>query len=914
MASYVQWRAFIGPAWNQVKSDPYFFFWSGLAIGGALSPNPTATVLSASMGAGATIMTVADTSTYPNNGAVWVGPNAAGEGWESINYYTKDATHLLQCQGEIATNRDHNGHHTFGAAVKFWWPLTSAEGTFKLSENLDDALAVVSWQADLGGYNIPQAAIRNNHLIVVQWRQNTHSGSFTNFLIGWLDSPRANDDGRAFGQWSARIIDSAAMSHRVQIPGIRVGNLNIAQHGSASSSTSLASATKERGSGDYIAAYPDFSAGQVLNPDANAPWIGDRYIGTENKPVSGGTGDPARSDLQITQMYINPPPGTRRGSRWIELTLTSDSNVQGMGIFAARTAGPGYKQWDFKGPGYLHIGDHILLVEDEEVFTAENPSASPAIIYENEEFFPSLIAESGELGIRINALNRWVHNVKWGDGTQELPNIDGGAPGIWSGARIAAPGYGETMRYIYDPAGTPTNPVDWWEVGNIQSPGYDIDTSPDPWVQVVLPGMGLMLRDDISATVPGIGDILYIVDDSGPSTEGLADSGTLQIASEQVDYSAKSGMAGVVVSARNANGTTAADHAAEDPVYVVDTDGVATDAYPIKQIIIRRSGGSINLQGFSIRASNLPDGARTPDSGGNDYNNDYVQLENVVGNTDPDYYHTIVGGRRIKTILLKIARMTADPARPRINSIEALVDESFFNSDTWIGEGGTVANVFTHMLHLAHIPGAAILVTAPETVPSGHTTETGDALALVTAFAAYTGKRVSVGRDSKFTIDGDLGDFMIDPSPTPLAVYSRSNARNVDVLFSGDGGVSQVKLAWLANDDSAEGTVVYPAAPDVFGTVLELGPFVYADADDALEAAKKKYSMAKWPFTVAVETKDSAFDLRPGVVVGLEWELGGSDNVEMNRLFMVMGVDHLFKDRIGSTVFTAIQIDRTGGW
>lgn len=432
-------------------------------------------------------------------------------------------------------------------------------------------------------------------------------------------------------------------------------------------------------------------------------------------------------------------------------------------------------------------------------------------------------------------------------------------------------------------------------------------------MQVVLPGMGLMLRDDISPTVPGVGDILYIVNDSGPSTEGLYVTSTLQIGSEQITTSAKEGMAGMVVLARGANGTSAAAHAAADPVYVVDLDGVATDGYHIKQIIIGRAGGSINLQGFSIKVSNFPDGARTPDDG-NDYNNDYTELENVIGNSAAIYTHTLSPSRRVKTILIKIARMTVDPARPRINYIKALINEDYFAAETWIAEGGTVADMFTHMLGLANIPNAAMDITAPETVPSGHTTETGDALSIVAAFAAYTGKRVVVERDSKFTIDSSLSGLMIDPAPGFATTFNRSNTKRIEVLFSGDGGVSQVKLEWLANDGSDEGFAIYPATPDTFGSVLELGPYVYADATDALEAAKKRYSMAKWPFTVMVECADAEFNLRPGLIVRIQWQLGGSENIEMNRLFIIMSVDHAIANRMGTTVFTAMQIDRTGGF
>ncbi len=911
MTNFVQWRAYIGPPWKMNKFDPLYFYWSILNEDGSLLPAADQITLNATMASLATVATVSSTATYPAAGWVWMGPNGSGEGWESIGYAAKTAGQFTGLTRETTANRDHNGTHTNGAIVRYWWPLESASGAMQMSFAADDGLAVISWSTDISGFNVPAVAIRNNHIIVVQ-RRTDPDDAYTNWLVGWLDSPRVSDDAKFHAPWSARIVSSADMIARQTVPGIRSGEFDLARHGSASASSTLGNAANERASGDYIAAAPSFDAGQVLADTPNAPWIGDRYIGTENTPISGGTGDPSMSELQITQMYINPAPGTRGGSRWIELTLTSGSNVQGLGIFAARTAGPGYKQWDFKGPGYLEIGDHILLVEDEDVFTEQNPSASPEIIYESEEFFPSLIAASGDMGIRINALNRWVHNVAWGDGTLELPNIDGGTPGHWTGPRIPAPAYGETMRYIYDPVGTPVNPVDWWEVGNVHSPGYDIDTSPDEWMQISLPGMGLKLRDDITASVPGIGGFLYIENDSGASTEGLGSTGTGQIGSEHLSWSAKTDTY-LVISARNANGTTAAVHVAGDAVFVIDTDGIATDAHFIKQISINQeAGGTIYPKAFSIRVSNLPGGARTPNDG-NDYNNDYTQVDVTSTNTLAVYTHTLSPSRRIKTILIKIARMTTDPARARISKITALVDPVHYNATTWI-IGGTVTNVITSILGLANVPAAAIIGSGTALAPEGDSTEPGDALSVLTNYADFTGFRVKVLRDSKFSISNILGADMIDSTPTAAYGWTRTNARKVEQIYAADGGVSQVKLTWQATATNDGGVVTWPAEPHVFGTVTELGPYVYQFEADALEACKKRYYRQKYPFTVAVECVDAEPLIRPGDICSITWKFGTGDNTTMTRLFALNTVDHAINNNVWSTVFTATQIDRVEGF
>lgn len=909
--SYFTHRAFIGPAWL-VASSAYYFDWSDNDVGSVLSPDPTPTTLTSSLASGATTAAGAAFGTYPAAGSVFIGPNGVNEGWEVVRYSSKDTNNLYGLGRESTTNRDHNGVHTSGAAVKFWWTtIEFADDKLSISRQIDDLLAVKTWTATLSGVFIPQSAIRNNHLIVIQ-SKTTPGGSFANLLVGWLSAPNIKDDHRKAGEWSVQILCSALMAAQHEIAGIRSGDLDIAKHGSANASSVLGNPNKERASGDYKAASPSFSADQALNDDANAPWTGDRYIGTENTPISGGTGDPSMAALQITQMYINPPAGTRGGSRWIELTLTQDSNVQGLSIFAARTLSPGYKQWTFKGPGYLTIGSHILLVEDEDVFAEDNPSASPDTIYENEEFFPSLDVTSGELGLRIDALNQWVHNVKWGDGTQSLPSIDGGVPGLWSGARIAAPGLGETMRYIYDPAGTPTDPVDWWEVGNVQSPGYDIDTSPDEWLQVELPAMGLVLRDDITATVPGVGDVLYINNDSGPSNEGLYVTSTVQIGSEQITTSAKSGTVGMVVAARGANSTTAAIHVAGDTVFVVDTDGTATDAHHIKQISVEQTAGSgIVPKAFSIRVSNLPGGARTP-SDGNDYNNDYTQLVAPTTNTLDVYDWVMSPSERVKTILIKIARMSTDPARARMSRLKALVNEANFSADRWI-MGGDVGDVITAILTQANIPAGAITISTVAAAPEGHSTEKGDALSVLTSFAEYTGFQVDCGLDSKFTCSSALGAFWITASPSFVETWDRSNTANIEMIQNTDAGVSQVSLEWRTADGTDEGTVTFPSEPDVIGSVLEIGPFIYDDATDALASATRRYYMEKYNHTLVAACAGYEPGMEPGQIHKFQWQFN-SANPEMNRLYVVKTVDHGYDKNIASTVLTLAQIDRTENW
>ena len=908
MANFVQFRIFIGPPFLPLAS-PQRYDWSQINAGATLPATPeiptTTQVTDAS-----TAVVVASTANYPNTGGFWIGANGGGQAWEYISYSSKSSTAFTGLLREPISNREHNGIHSAGVPIRFWWPITSDDGKLHLVEEMDDNLATITWHADIGGVNIPQAAIRNHHLIVVQTRTSP-AASFGNTLVGWLDQPRVSDDARHYTEWSARIVCSAEMVRRQELNGLQVGDLDMAQKGSAQGSTSLGSPYKERYSGDYIAANPSFDASMVIDDDPSTLWIAERYMGDDNTPrVNNDPMNPevANTRFIFSEMYINPPAGQSGGRRWIQLTALTSANVTGYQILSATD----YGESDFVviSPGQIDAGQHVLIVEDQDIFSSENPLHSEAFLYEKPSLFAHMSPTSGELSIRQGAINRWLTNVKWGDSSRYQHNVDGNAPNFWSGPRITAPGQGETMRYVYaDPPGTPTS-SQYWRTSNVQSSAYNIDTSPDQWVQLELGSIGLILRDDITATVPGAGAMLYINDASGPNTGGLAGSGTLQIGSEQISYSSKTAE-GVVVSGRGVSGTTPAPHAAKDVVYIMD-NGVATDAPPIKRISWTRQGGTIYPNNFHMKYSNLPANARTPDAG-SDYKPDYVDLVAVNSYTSPTYTLTLSPAKRIKFLLLTIARMTANPGRPRVNTISALADEAYYNSNLWLTGAQTCGGIITRLLNNANIPNAAITIVTDQAAPSKTTLANADGWTLISDFCDYTGMRVSCGRDSKFTITIDTQAFWTAVSNAAAATWSQTTATLIEHIQQSHGGVNQVKLQWQSADGTGSGTVVFPASADTFGKVLELGPLIYASQAAAQQSAQRRYYMNKYPYTLHVDCADAQPSLRPATIHLLSWPLDPSMQA-LNRYYIAKSVDHVIEKNIWSTSIEDIQVDRTAGF
>ena len=137
---------------------------------------------------------------------------------------------------------EQTGDHANGAAVRFWWPLTTAT-RLTLSEQLDDTLGGLDWQATISGDNAPQAALRNGHLVLIQTRHevtgDTVWSDWTNLLVGWLQSPQIRQGADGETPWEATIVSSAGMLQSIQAQGLRVGPVNAARGGSISGTQEL---------------------------------------------------------------------------------------------------------------------------------------------------------------------------------------------------------------------------------------------------------------------------------------------------------------------------------------------------------------------------------------------------------------------------------------------------------------------------------------------------------------------------------------------------------------------------------------------------------------------------------------------------------------------------------------------------
>ena len=573
------------------------------------------------------------------------------------------------------------------------------------------------------------------------------------------------------------------------------------------------------------------------------------------------------------------------------------------------TPGPGYS--DVLNNGYLcckngaaqawiefggistSFNQIIVLAENVALFQERNPLAEPVEIFEvGSLFFDSLDPAGDAIAVWIGG---WYPTVAWGTGGRPAHGTDEGH--AWTTNTIAAPAVGQVIRYAYNDAATLDK--DHFIVDYLDMAGYRMGGE-DPWVQVTLPRLGLTLRDDITNTTPAASSKLYLSRGGADCTEGLAASGTIQIANEQISYSSRD-RDGVIVSARGANSTSAAAHTAGDLIRVVDTDGIATQGPLVESIGWSRARAPYP-QSFKIRYSNL-DAARVPSDDNHD--EDYT-TETITGNAASSYTLALSPSKRVSIVLIEIDHMTVDPARPRLNDITIVADPDQYASDVVIAAQDAIY-VIGQILTNAGIPvGALAFTPGAVTLDDLETAEGESAWSVAADLAARTDVLVNARRDGK---------ILIAPNNLPAgalsaaATFSEVSAASVEFVQNGAAAVAQVRQPYRLADGTTD-IARYPTTPvHIAGQIVDAEETRYASAGTALAAAKRHFILARYPVTLVVTCAEGQIDRRPGDVVRVQWQYA-DDMQTIDRIGIVVGADHEIRGGILSTVLTVAQVDR----
>lgn len=436
----------------------------------------------------------------------------------------------------------------------------------------------------------------------------------------------------------------------------------------------------------------------------------------------------------------------------------------------------------------------------------------------------------------------------------------------------------------------------------VHYPGYELGASEyKQYIMVKMPEMGLTLKSGISSGYTGL---VTLSSAAGDSSAGLERSGsfTIQIGSEQMTATV-SNSTQINITARAANGTTAAAHVAGDPVYIV-IGGVATDAFKIRQLKWERSGGTIYPKNFKVYTTSLAD-PRTPQESG--YTADWDTPTTVTNNIAATWASGAIA-KRPKWALIEFDLMTTDPARARLNTVTAVIDEATFDSATWLSSGDAGA-VISAILSYVGVPTGAITDLFTGSNLSGNSTGKGGAWSVIADICEFSSLRVDVDQMSKLTISSD--NFWTASIFTPSATWTRANSNQPSFTVTPGQNVSQVQMDWKTPAGVA-GYSVYPATPDGLGKVEKLDDLIFENSGAADVAAQKRFLMMRygWGITI-VPTIDDATTNAACEIHAINWDIDPSLPV-INRLFLITDVEHTFENRAQSTVISGVEIERYG--
>jgi len=522
------------------------------------------------------------------------------------------------------------------------------------------------------------------------------------------------------------------------------------------------------------------------------------------------------------------------------------------------------------------------------------------------EMFNHITPEDGVLFWTSLTGDNYLQAVVWGDLYTDwvltvAPGTSGSSGNIWTGPSLPELQRGETIRYI----GSPSSPIDsddYYSVGKIATPGYVIKTDTKEWLYYDMPIMGLTLAEDIDDTVT----LIPIAKEGEPTVDGLPASGTLQIGLEQISWASIDRGGGTVSGgARAQNGTSPVSHTAGDVIYFLN-GSVATEAFPVDEITLRRPSGLPVLEDFIIRGSELVL-ARTPEE--DNYDLDYTVYATVTGNTLGDYVLDLSStSPRIRYLLIEITKMSDAPSRAKANEITVVVDPDVLNSSLYLSEGD-IYDVGATILDNLGLPSAAIVDNTGNVVAKGFTTQEDIAWRVIKDLADYLSSRVICGRDGILYMSPDP-ILLTEALPTPVDTWERDDIANFEVLKSPNQALGSLELSWRLVDgtDDVVELELYPT-PKMTGRKNSVGPNIAANATVAERIARRKFWYQRTPYTIVSQMANEAYNVRPGDVYSTNWSwLTGQPNTV--RTYMVIRADHRISNFGWMTTVTLIQIGR----
>jgi hypothetical protein len=618
---------------------------------------------------------------------------------------------------------------------------------------------------------------------------------------------------------------------------------------------------------------PSFEADMAIDDDDATPWIAERIMGTPGDVSEGSFDVNWYGKFFVSQANLTVPTGLGKGYRWLRIQASFGDKIWD-GYLCNKNGVLGH---------YLNINgkadyrSRIFICENLSLFKAYNPVTDPTRILEvGSAFFDAIDLASDALALWGGPMGGsigWQGNaIKWGNDVNVEARRDSKNATSMSGPCIPAPAMGQIIRYRR--FANATQPVNNFIVDYCDPAGYEPgDTHVNPWFLMLLPGMGLKLKADITNSATGV---IELWDGKTTQTNGLPTSGTIQIGMEQITYNAKSATT-ITLLARGAGGTTAAVHKANDPVYLVD-GGRATDAHAIKTLSWKRRSGGAYPVNFKVYGSHMTVQPRYPvaddENPNHEYPNDYELLANVTGHAASTWSLDLSSApKRVSWILFECSKMSSDPCRVRLDTLSAVMDSSLLDQSCILPDYATLDACFIRLLTNAGIPigGITINLPMPTSSPFELGTAKGLAWQILADLADYTSSFIEITPLSQIVIRTNAL-WRTDQSQSPAYLWDRNNAASIRFLGERSNPIGQIQMKWMLPNGDEGGTQVYPATIDPIGDMVEMKESMYPDAAKALAAMERRYVLAKYPYTLGVEAALGQDAVEIGDVHSLAWD------------------------------------------
>lgn len=341
-------------------------------------------------------------SAIPPAAGMWVGPGPnSQQTWEYISYSSSGGV-LLRDIGH-----GNSGTHQAGAPAYFWYPLQNNTGQVQIDIELAENMSNAVWTAKLAGVEAPPMILKPEHVLVLTGSSDLtlSEAACPIIAIGIVERVEMATDGVFQGTWQMDITCSARLMQLSQIPGLRIGGLNVALQANATASSSLGANWKltlpqylEVGGGsipeiDLIDLQQDCGPQNLLDDNENTLWCSDGWV------APYGSYGNSLGNSGYASIFAYPPPSEPHGCRYFEIIHTQGMAHTFHWIYAKwrRADGTYLRRWyQASDNGMFHnqsgIDDdsmvsgggndvpdeneqRLLVVEDQKVFERVFPAA-----------------------------------------------------------------------------------------------------------------------------------------------------------------------------------------------------------------------------------------------------------------------------------------------------------------------------------------------------------------------------------------------------------------------------------------------------------------------------------------------------------------------------------------------------------